>query len=190
VPILAAKHTFLKHGILACSALHLAFLNPPNRQPYQLIAAHYQSIALPRFRSEIMNPNIDNCFALLAFTQLLIIHYFAADQYDEDLLLVKGKDDLLPDWLQVIRSSCQIFQAVWPRIESVPFMALVMGGIERERHDPGPGKLEHDERLGGLVDMMKCSMARSTQKARDCQSSPLPSALLILTRAFAKAEAD
>jgi hypothetical protein len=189
MPTLAAKHPFLKHGILACSALHLAFLNPLERQRYQLLAAHHQSIALPGFRSEVFNATIDNCVALLSFTQLLIMHCFAADQHDEDLLLVHGKDDMLPDWLQVIRGSCHLFKDVRPYVESVPFVAMAMEGVERELHDPGPtGKPEHEERLRGLVSMIKHSVTKKIELGIDCQPSSLASALLILTRAFAKAE--
>jgi hypothetical protein len=190
VPVLAAKHPFLKHGILTCSALHLAFLHPSERQRYQLIAAHHHSIALPKFRVEIGNPNIDNCLALLAFTQLLIIHCFSADQHDEDLLLVQGRHDLgLPDWLQVIRASCQIFQSVWQYIESVPFVALVIGGLEREGREPDLETSEHYERLRGLLELIKPSTAQTAPKILDYNSSPLSSALLILSRAFAKAQA-
>jgi hypothetical protein len=189
VPIMAAGHPFLRHGILACSALHLAFLQPANRQRYQLIAAHHQSIALPEFRLQITKPNMDNCLPLLAFTQLLIIHCFSADQHDEDLLLVKGKNDLgLPDWLHVIRGSCQIFKDVWPYIESAPLVALVMGRIESGGQDPAPENSEYGERLRGLVEMMSLSVSKGPQIARDCQASSLPSTLLILSRAFAKAE--
>lgn len=190
VPVLAAKHPFLKHGVLACSALHLAFLHPSERQRYQLIAAHHQNIALPQFRFEIGNPNIDNCFALLAFTQLLIIHCFSADQHDEELLLVKGRHDLhLPDWLHVIRASCHIFQSVWPYIQSLPIVALVTEGLEREGGDQGFEPSKYDERLRGLFELIKPNTAQTAQKLLDCYFSPLSSALLILSRAFAKAQA-
>ena len=187
VPELAAKHPFLKHGILACSALHLAFLQPAERQRYQLIAAHHQNMALPEFRIKIENPNTDNALALLAFTQLLLIHCFAADQHDDDLLLVKGKGDLgFPLWLKVIRGSCQIFQKVWPDVECLPFKALVIGGVELGLQDRVLEKSVHDERLRNLMEMMKSSIAK---RAAVYQTSPLPSALFILVRAYATAEA-
>ena len=191
VPDLAAKHPFLMHGVLACSALHLAVINPAERQRYQLIAAHHQSIALPVFRSEIGNPNPDNCFALLVFSQLLIVHCFAADQADEDLLLVKGKDDTaLPDWLQIIRSSCDIFHAVWPYIQTGPFLVLMTAGIQHELVEgPVPDMSADNERLRGLVDMMQLSIAKGMKKDCCFGSSPMPSSLFILIRAFAQARA-
>jgi hypothetical protein len=85
IPLLACSHSFLKHGILACSALHLAYLNPPERQRYQLTAACHQNRALPAFRSAIANANENNCNALFAFSQLLILHCFASEEQDEDL---------------------------------------------------------------------------------------------------------
>lgn len=191
VPILAAKHKFLRHGVLACAALHLAFLNPSERQRYQLIAAHHQSIALPGFRSEIVHANLDNCFALLAFTQLLVTHCFAADQQDKDLLLVQGRDDVdLPDWLHVIRGSCQIFASVWPYIQDVPFTAIAIGGAEHdEQVTPSPEKPFYDARLHGLIELIKSYATKNMNKSTEVPYTPLVSALLILTRAFAKAEA-
>ena len=189
VPDIAAKHPFLMHGVLACSALHLASINPAERQRYQLIAAHHQSIALPEFRAEIENPNVDNCIPLLVFTQLLIIHCFAADQHDEDLLLVGGKDDTaLPDWLQVIRGSCHIFQAVWPYIKHEPRLIVMMGGLEQEPvDDPVTDMSADDERLRGLFDLPQLSISKGNDSRFD--SSPILPALLILIRAFSNARA-
>jgi Orsellinic acid/F9775 biosynthesis cluster protein D/Fungal specific transcription factor domain len=192
VPVLAAKHPFLMHGILACAALHLAFGNLRERRRYKLIAAHHQSMALPSFRSEIANPSEDNCFALLAFTQLLIIHCFAADHHNEDLLIVGGKDDIdLPEWLFVIRGSCHIFQAVLPYLTKGSFMSLVTGGVGREDIEPqdvSPEMSDVDEHLRGLIDMMHLSVEKSKEKGK-FRASALPSAVLILARAFSKARA-
>jgi hypothetical protein len=104
---------------------------------------------------------------------------------------VRGKDDVgLPDWLQVIRASCHIFQAVWPHIQNVPFMALVTGGVAREPLDTGPPEMsDDDERLRSLVDMMESSLAKHEQNNLPSMTSPIQSALLILTRSFAKARA-
>jgi hypothetical protein len=91
--------------------------------------------------------------------------------------------------LQVIRASCQIFQSVWQYIESVPFVALVIGGLEREGREPDLETSEHYERLRGLLELIKPSTAQTAPKILDYNSSPLSSALLILSRAFAKAQA-
>ncbi|KAH8799052.1 hypothetical protein F5884DRAFT_132114 [Xylogone sp. PMI_703] len=192
VPILAAEYPFLKHGILACSALHLAYLYPSRRKRYQLIAAYHQNIALPEFRVEIATPNSDNCFALMVFSQLLIFHCFSADQQDEDLLLVKGKNDPgLPDWLQVLRGSCNTFMSVWPHIEGAPLIALMMVDLvdlEREQSGSNSETIENDERLHALAELIKPSTGHIAQNVSNHASSPLSLALLALSRAFANAK--
>jgi hypothetical protein len=78
IPQLAFKPPFLKHGVLACSALRIAHLNPSEKQRYHFTGARHQNESLPTFRLAIANPNENNCNVLLAFLQLLIIHFFAS----------------------------------------------------------------------------------------------------------------
>ncbi|OBT52984.1 hypothetical protein VE04_08314 [Pseudogymnoascus sp. 24MN13] len=185
VPELAAKYAFLQHGIIACAALHFAFLNPSEGQRYQLIAAHHQNIALPEFRSEIKDANINNYLALLAFTQLLIIHCFAADKHDEDLLLVQGRDDQsLPDWLHVIRGSCDIFKPVSQYVASLPNVAAMM---ELDLRDRSPERSDYDRRLRGLFDLINSNMAQNIENVEG-SFSHLLSTLRLLSRAFTKAQ--
>lgn len=186
VPELAAKYPFLQHGIIACAALHLAFLNPSEGQRYRLVAAHHQDIALPEFRSEIKDANISNYLALLAFTQLLITHCFAADQHDEDLLLVQGQDDLsLPDWLQVIRGSCGIFKPVSQYVASLPNIAAM---LELDLRDRSPERSDYDRHLRGLFNLVNSNMAHNIEENFKGSSSHLLSTLHLLSRAFTKAQ--
>lgn len=193
VPALADKHPFLMHGILACAALHIAFQNPKDRRRYKLIAAHHQGLALPTFRTEIARPSEDNCCALLAFTQLLILHCFAADTNHEDLLIVGGKDDIdLPEWLYVIRGSCHIFAALWPHIMKGPYLSMMMGGAtlaDIECRDVEVQMPEVDTRLRRLMDMIHFNIQKRKLEGISPETTPLPAALLILTRAFSKARA-
>jgi hypothetical protein len=191
IPLLAYSHSFLKHGILACSALHLAYLNPPERKRYQLTAAYHQNRALPAFRSAIANANEDTCNALLAFSQLLIIHCFASEEQDEDLLLVKEKHELgLPDWLHIIRGNCTIFKTVLQFIKNGPLKPLKMEGIEGEYLSPVPANPEYSRRLGRLLAAISISRKnRIAQQVTEGSLSPLPGALLELSRAFSKADA-
>jgi hypothetical protein len=191
IPQLACSHSFLKHGILACSALHLAYLNPSERQRYQFAAACHQNRALPAFRFAIANANENNCNALLAFSQLLIIHCFASEEPDEDLLLVRGKHELgLPDWLHIIRGNCTIFKAIWQFIENGPLAPLKMEGIDGEHLAPVPETPEYARRLGGLLAAISFSgKNRIAQKVTEGSLSPLPGALVELSRAFSKAQA-
>ncbi len=191
IPLLACSHSFLKHGILASSALHLAYLNPPERQRYRLTAASHQNRALPAFRSAISNANENNGNALLAFSQLLIIHCFASEEQDEDLLLVRGKhESALPDWLHIIRGNCTIFKTVWQFIKNGPLTPLKMEGIDREHLAPVPENPEYAQRLGGLLAAISSpGKNRIVRKVTEGSISPLPGALAELSRAFSEAQA-
>jgi hypothetical protein len=193
VPALAAKHPFLMHGMLACAALHTAFGNPKDRRRYKMIAAHHQGLALPTFRTEIARPSEDNCFALLAFTQLLILHCFAADTNNEDLFIVGGKDDIdLPEWLYVIRGSCHIFTAVWPHIMNGPYLSLMTGGVavdDLECRDVPVEMPEVDKRLRRLLDILHFNIEKRRSDGTFLETTPLLAAILILIRAFSKAQA-
>ena len=191
IPLLACSHSFLKHGILACSALHLAYLNPLERRRYQLTAAYHQNKALPAFRSAIANANENTCNALLAFSQLLIIHCFASEEQAKDLLLIRGKHELgLPDWLHIIRGNCTIFKTIWQFIENGPLTQLKMEGIDGEHLAPLPETPEYARRLSRLLATISFSEEnRIAQKVTEGSLSPLPGALAELSRAFSKAQA-
>jgi len=189
IPELALHHPFLKHGLLACSALHLAHLNPKARQRHQLTAAYYQHKALPEFRLAIGNVNESNCNALLAFSQLLIIHCFAADEQDETLFLVGAREEAgLPDWLQVIRGSCSLFGDSWEVIRNGALMPLVTEGLWNQHDLPRLTKSKYAARLDVLVNMPFSGKGPTTNGVNDKNFSSLAGAFVKLHEAFAIAE--
>jgi hypothetical protein len=191
IPEIASNHPFLKYGLLACSALHLAHLKPREKQRYQLTAAYHQHNALPEFRYAIGNVNENNCNALLAFSQLLIIHCFAADEQDETLLLVGAREDAgLPDWLQVIRGSCSLFGNSWEVIQKGPLGPLVTEGVWGEHDGPPAGlaKSKYTARLDILVNMPFFGNKPTTDDSYDEKFSCLPGAFLKLYEAFTIAQ--
>jgi hypothetical protein len=192
VPQLALKHPFITHGILACSALHLAHLNPSQKQEYHFIAARHQNEALPAFRVAITNPNESNCNALLAFSQLLIIHSFASEEQDEDLLLVGGSHESgSPDWMNVVRGSCVIFKDVMQYIESGPFKPLVIetrsvNRLSGEEGEPDSPELTERIRRLGLLLNIPFNPSDNSELANILRT--FGSTLLKLSRAFRKAD--
>jgi hypothetical protein len=177
IPLLAYDHSFLMHGILACSALHLAYLNPLEQKRYKVTAAYHQNRALPEFRSAIVDVNENTYDALFAFSQLLIIYCFASEGQDNDLPLLRQRHDLgLPDWLYIIRGNCTIFKTVRQNIEQGPLKGLKLEGTDKEVLSSVSENPEHARRLGGLL----AAISRVTEVSL----SPLPGALLELSRAF------
>ncbi|KAJ5621165.1 hypothetical protein N7510_005149 [Penicillium lagena] len=184
-PDVFPRHAFLKHGILSYSALHLAFLNPSRRQRYRLLAAHHQNIALPCFRSAVQHPTVDNCVSLLAFTQLLIMHCLAASQDDDncDLLLVQGRNDPFPDWLQVIRGTCHIFKPVEGYIRTLPITLMI---AEDDHRSAVSAKSYCDPRLYELFNIINPDAAKQADEPFEVDHSTLLSALTLLSSAFSK----
>ncbi|KAJ5811893.1 hypothetical protein N7474_008194 [Penicillium riverlandense] len=133
VPDLAYNNPFLLRGILACTALHMTYLNRPQRQTYTLRACAHQDAALPQFRYAIDHPDKNNCDAIMSFAYLLVIHSFATDSESttNSLLIVDDAHEnsdktelILPQWLHFIRAGCSMLCDVWDRIESGPASAL------------------------------------------------------------------
>ncbi|OBT77053.1 hypothetical protein VF21_02900 [Pseudogymnoascus sp. 05NY08] len=126
VPHIASQFPFLLHGILACAALHLAYLDPSQGKELMIRGRVHQDRAMPLFRSAIENPNRDNCDAVFAFSHLLVIYSFAAEREDEQLFLVESNTlEVLPSWLYFIRNGCSMLCDVWDQVESGAVGSLV-----------------------------------------------------------------
>lgn len=104
IPNLATHHPFLTHGILSCSSLHLAHLNPRQSPHYNLLSRTHQDAALPLFRAALASLNPKTCAAVFAFCHLLAICYFTSFSFSQDLTGAEG--DELTDWLTFIHAGC------------------------------------------------------------------------------------
>lgn len=132
VPGLAYDTPFLLQGILACTTLHRAYLNPEMRQVYTLRACAHQDAAIPQFRHAINHPDEKNCDAIMSFAYILVIYSLATDTESSmnPLLIVEDKNVdgemnlILPQWLHFIRAGCSMLCEVWDRIENGPASAL------------------------------------------------------------------
>lgn len=190
VPEMAFQHDFLKHGILACSALHLAHLNPSEGRRYQLTAACHQSRGLPRFREAIAAPTEDNCHAIMAFSHLLIVNCLAAEDADAELLLVTDNPECgIPDWLRVIRGSCTVFSTVWGHMSSGPFKPLIEESVVEEALPIIPDNPEHSARLKELLTLPVLGTNPPVGEILDHQMTAYSSAVILLSRAFVTTQA-
>jgi hypothetical protein len=70
MPLAAAENPYLMHGIMAFSALHLAFLHP-NEQKWKVLALKHQNTAMALLRSALPSMNADNAHAITALSVLL-----------------------------------------------------------------------------------------------------------------------
>lgn len=126
VPQLAAEFPFLLHGILACSALHLAHCDPKNRSQYVVQAMRHQAHALPSFRWTILHVDPENGHAVLAFAFFLVVCSLSLDHDDERLFLTTDGSESRPSihWIHFLRNGCSMLCPIWPELISGPLAPL------------------------------------------------------------------
>lgn len=73
----ALKHPFVMEGLLAMSALYLAFLRLLERTTWMSLALKHHNIALTSFRSTILDRNEKNCHTILALSILISVSAMA-----------------------------------------------------------------------------------------------------------------
>ena len=141
IPQIAAHHPFLMSTLLACSALHLAYIYPSNQKHYMLRAHAHQNVAMPSFNHAFSNINEGNCHAVLAFCHFLFVYSLAADQSEENLLLTdhsSSEHGMMCSWLYFLRNSCHTVCAYWQNIVGGPLQPLTVAwDIEIDRRMPG-----------------------------------------------------
>lgn len=132
---LASKFPFLHHGILACSALHLASSDPSNKEYYTIQSLQYQDQATPAFRWATMHVDSNNCQAVLAFAFFLVVCSLGSGFDDQGLFLSNDNEqDQVTDtdmpslhWINILRNGCSMLCPVWDELTSgplAPFAAL------------------------------------------------------------------
>lgn len=104
VPQLAYQHEYLMHALMACTKLHMAYLNPDQHSELTIKARTHQDHAMPLFRAAVPSVESETCDAVFIFARLLTITAFALD---ERLFMAGEEEDKLPSWLFFIRSGCE-----------------------------------------------------------------------------------
>ncbi|KAF2754923.1 hypothetical protein EJ05DRAFT_540960 [Pseudovirgaria hyperparasitica] len=111
LPQLAFSHEYLMHGILALSALHLAYRCPGRRNEYTLMATYHEQIALGEFRAALSQVTQDNCHALLALGALLAIMPFASTASQRSLIPIIPSMDEIAQSFHLIQGIKNILQS-------------------------------------------------------------------------------
>jgi hypothetical protein len=126
VPEMAWANPYLLRGLLACSAMHLAYLQPSRQQELTVRAVSHQDRALPIFRSAISSVNALSCHTVYAFSRLLVIFAFASHQNVERLILAqKGPYSDVSICFHLIRGGCSMLYSVKHLINTGPLKWLI-----------------------------------------------------------------
>jgi Fungal specific transcription factor domain len=128
IPEEATSYPFLMQGLLALSALHLAYQHPSKRSMWIRLSLKHQDTALASFRSTLPSLNKDNCHALFALSAIVSLTSFSSVIYDS--LLHPGGTILLKDIIKpflLIRGNASVLHIAFDWIRQGP-LALLLDG--------------------------------------------------------------
>jgi hypothetical protein len=80
VPREAMVHPYLKHGVLAVSALHLHYVDSRDSSHYEVAAQRYFHLAISSLRPLVGQSSPTNCNALFALSTLVLAFTLALPQ--------------------------------------------------------------------------------------------------------------
>jgi hypothetical protein len=132
IPKLALSCDYLAHGIISLAALHLAYLNPDQRDKYEYLSAQHQDLALAPFRQAVQYVTPQNCNQLFAFSAFLITAQFAPSRSPKAIFppssvsLYNGP----ANWIVCHRACDSIVQQARPHMKTGPFGELLAQGIQ------------------------------------------------------------
>jgi hypothetical protein len=144
LPQLATQFPFLLHGILSCSSLHLASIDPSNREHYTIQSIRHQDQAIPAFRRATMHVDSNNSQAVLAFAFFLVVFAIGSESNDQPLFLSNEKiQKAMPslEWIDILRNGCSMLCPVWTELTTsplAPFTSIWRDdlGITVDSNDP------------------------------------------------------
>lgn len=148
VPELAFAFDFVRHGILAFSAFHLAYLNPQMRDFYLPRALEHNGTSLSIGRKLLQHVTEENCSALFIFTILVTVNAIAGPRKPEDFLLVEEAG--IASWLKIFRGTGAFVGEWLGALRSGPGKLIIENGLRRahlrwthkNQHSTGENQLE------------------------------------------------
>ena len=128
VPQLAFSFDFVMHGILALSALHLAYLYPQKDFYVSYAQLHYQ-ISFNRGKKLLSQITQENCSGLYVFSILVAVYALASPRKPEDFLLVRETG--IAPWLSIFRENCAIMESSGTALMSGPLRPMIENGLQK-----------------------------------------------------------
>ncbi|KAI2782960.1 hypothetical protein F4815DRAFT_412140 [Daldinia loculata] len=142
LPQVGYEHDFVRHGVLALSAIHKAYLNPSQRQVYLVLAAHYQSQGLSGFRAILPRITYNNWRAVFCFATIVIVYAYTLPLRADDLRLENPVHDLL-ELFTVVRGLRVTLEPFNHLIAKTEFAPVVHGIWIPEAEEKSVPSLEH-----------------------------------------------
>ncbi|EXJ61251.1 uncharacterized protein A1O5_12043 [Cladophialophora psammophila CBS 110553] len=146
VPLHAENNAFLRHALLATSALHICFLQPPNRSEYHLAAWQNHREATVQFRSNVAEITQDNCIAVLAFSLLISVFQLGAVRASADRTLEEALGQLVHA-LSALRGAWSLIGQLHPHLAQSRVSNLF---LQRRHFQPTPLDSSHQQAIERL----------------------------------------
>ncbi|KAG9236415.1 putative NADH oxidase [Amylocarpus encephaloides] len=131
IPQMAFTNPFVMRGILSLSALHLAHLNPGNREFYVTSSMEHHEMALRDATTVLPQVNGENCHALHIFSILTCMHTLGRPRKPEDFLVVGEQG--IAKWLVLFKGVTQIIDMFQEAMSAGPLSALIQSRVRRQR---------------------------------------------------------
>jgi hypothetical protein len=159
VPKFAFSHPFLLHGLLAFSALHLAYLTPERRTALRAQAAAHHDAGVSLFRAAMTNITPENCNACFAFSSLLGVYAWASSDQNGDLFFSNTSstgEQLTPEWANLLRGMQHLVEVAWQWLEQGPMKLLLYPwAMESHGMDPELIREAHPETSARLTSLSR-----------------------------------
>lgn len=131
LPTLALNCDYLLHGILAVSALHVAYLHPDQKDKYNRLASHHQDLAFPALNKATTSITPENANHLFAASTLLMVFNFASFRSSAELVFPftqMSTNEGASNWIMCLRGCSSIAWAAQAHIEAGPLGFLITQG--------------------------------------------------------------
>ena len=152
-PQVALQHDFFMRGILAISALHLAWLRPDKQDHFSHVAARQQDAALSTFRSIMSSIGESNCDAFFGLSSLIVVYGFASPKASDSLGMFNYSGQDSDEWLPLIRGVNSILQSVWRWVKNGRLSGLLHDHAQEPPKTDLPAVLK--DQLANLENMVE-----------------------------------
>ncbi|KAH7406917.1 hypothetical protein DE146DRAFT_630189 [Phaeosphaeria sp. MPI-PUGE-AT-0046c] len=171
IPVIAAHHPYVLHGVLAVGALHLSTITnvASEKEDYQNLAATQMNMELAQYREDVQNVSTTNAEALFAFSTMFTIFVHSTSKTERlDTFKLLNRTDISAEShqrlvLDLTQGICRIFRSIrgvllilvpcWHHIRNGSLGPVVERDWWPSRVPVTTEEFEHDQRLQNLEKM-------------------------------------
>ena len=146
IPQIAFSYPFLMRGLLAVSALHLAYLRPEEARYFEIKAMTHHTAALGPFQELMKALSPSNCDAVFAFASVLIVLGLASPHSSGSHTILDVREKTTR-WIRLIRGVGPMLEPMWSHIKQGKLQDLLKVGVWKSAAENSPAEpfLHYDD---------------------------------------------